>query len=274
MSNLTTALLCALVYYGVFVLDEAFSWQALTRPIVYGPIVGLVLGDLYTGCVMGAYLEAIYMGIISAGGGSPADNKSAAVICTAFVIAGGLSTDAAVALAIPIGTIMAALTKLIVPIHTAGVALFERYAAEGNSKAFCRLQNVYRFIVPQTIQTLVVFFAVWFGAGAVSSAFNALPQFIITGLGVAGNLMPALGLGILLSMTFEKRYLPWLVIGFALSAYAGLSTIAIAVLAGSAAILVFYQDSEKKDAAKDQPVLDAASTQTGTTTDDEEGFFA
>ena len=52
MSNLTTALLCALVYYGVFVLDEAFSWQALTRPIVYGPIVGLVLGDLYTGCVM------------------------------------------------------------------------------------------------------------------------------------------------------------------------------------------------------------------------------
>lgn len=269
MGNLTVALLSALVYYVVYVIDETFSWQTLVRPIVYGPVVGLVLGDLYTGCIMGAYLEAIYMGIISAGGGSPADAKSATVICTAFVIAGGLSTEAAVALAIPIGTIMSALTKLIVPIHAIPIAFFEKWAEEGNSKAYCRLQAAYRFILPQTIQTIVVFFSVFVGADAVTAAFAVMPQFVISGLGVAGNIMPALGLGILLSMTFNTKYLAWLFIGFALSVYAGLSTIGIAAFAGCAAVLTFFQDSDLHERLAAAP-----SPAKSNDTDTEEDFFA
>ena len=268
MNNFGVALASALVYYIVFVIDESLSWQTLVRPIVYGPVLGLVLGDLATGCIMGAYLEAIYMGIISAGGGSPADAKSATVICTAFVIAGGLSTEAAVALAIPIGTIMSAVTKLIVPIHAIPVSYFEKWAQEGNSKAYCRLQSVYRFLIPQTIQTVIVFFAILIGSDAVVAVFDMMPDFVINGLGVAGNIMPALGLGILLSMTFNTKYLAWLFIGFALSAYAGLGTIAIAVLAGCAAVLTFFQDSELKER------LSAAPVTASTANDPEEDFFA
>lgn len=270
MENATVALLAAAVYYIVYVIDETLSWQTFVRPIVYCPIVGLVFGDVATGCIMGAYLEAIFLGIISAGGGSPADAKSASVICTTFVVAGGLSTEAAVALAIPIGTIMSALTKLIVPIHAIPVAYFEKLAKEGNGKAYRTLQQAYRFLIPQTIQTVIVFVAVFIGSGSVTTLFDMLPAFVLQGLTVAGNIMPALGLGILLSMTFNAKYLAWLFIGFALSAYAGLGTMAIAVLAGCAAVLVFFQDSELHERLAAAP-----ATSTSADNDDiEEDFFA
>lgn len=270
MDNVMVAFAAAAVYWVVFVCDESLSWQTFVRPIVIGPIMGLVLGDLTTGCIMGASFEAIYLGIISAGGGAPADAYSATIICTTFVIAGGLSQEAATALAIPVGTIMNMLGRLIVPIHTIPIAYFEKWAKEGNTKAYCRLQQAYRFLIPRTIQTCVVFIAVFAGSDAMTAVFAQMPQFILDGLQVAGNFMPALGLGILLSMTFKIKYLPWLFIGFGLSAYAGLSTIAIAVFAACAAVLTFFQDSELKERFA---AVSAAPASAGAD-NDEEDFFA
>ena len=270
MDNLMVAFAAAAVYWVVFVCDESLSWQTFVRPIIVGPIMGLVLGDLATGCIMGASFEAIYLGIISAGGGTPADAYSATIICTTFVISGGLSQEAAIALAIPVGTIMSMISRLIVPIHAIPISYFEKWAKEGNTKAYCRLQQTYRFIIPRTIQTIVVFVAVFAGSDAIVALFDMLPEFVLNGLQVAGNIMPALGLGILLSMTFKAKYVAWLFIGFALSAYAGLSTIAIAVLSGCAAVLTFFQDSELKERLSG---LSAASS-TAAADDSEEDFFA
>lgn len=44
----------------------------LDRPIVTGPIVGLILGDVHTGIVMGASLELVMMGIVGIGAGHAA----------------------------------------------------------------------------------------------------------------------------------------------------------------------------------------------------------
>lgn len=239
-----TALFVALTYWLIFVIDESFSWQALVRPIVTGPIVGLVLGDLETGCIMGGMLEAVYMGIVSVGGGAPADAFGATVICTTFVISGGLSMEAGLALALPIGTLTARIPQLILPIHAYFVLKFEKYAEEGDTKKFCRLQQAYRFIVARLVQTIVIFFAIWIGADNVQAVFDYLPEFILQGLTVAGGLLPAVGLGILTSMIFNKQQGAWLFIGFALSAYLGLGTMAVAILAGCAAVITFFNDSE------------------------------
>ena len=37
----------------------------LNRPIVIGPLVGLFLGDLHTGVIIGASLEAVFMGVVT-----------------------------------------------------------------------------------------------------------------------------------------------------------------------------------------------------------------
>ena len=67
-----SALLVMLAWLIVNGVDRVMSWQTFARPIVTAAITGLVLGDLTTGVVMGASLEAIFMGISAIGGSVPA----------------------------------------------------------------------------------------------------------------------------------------------------------------------------------------------------------
>lgn len=241
---MTTALIIAITYWAIFVIDESFSWQALVRPIVTGPIVGLILGDINTGIVMGGLLEAIYMGVVSIGGGAPADAFGSTVICVTFVISGGLTMEAGLALAFPIGALTARISQLVLPMHAYLIKYFEKYAASGNTKAYARLQQAYRFMFARLFHTITIFLAVWVGADAVASVFDILPGFVIDGLRVAGGMLPALGLGILTSMIFTKELGAFMVVGFVLSAYLGLDTMAVALIGGSVAILMFFADSK------------------------------
>ena len=56
-----SALLVMLAWLIVNGVDRVMSWQTFARPIVTAAITGLVLGDLTTGVIMGASLEAIFM---------------------------------------------------------------------------------------------------------------------------------------------------------------------------------------------------------------------
>lgn len=242
---MTTALLIALTYWAIYVVDESFSWQALVRPIVTGPIVGLVCGDLKTGIIMGGMIEAVYMGIVSVGGGAPANAFDATVICTAFVIKGGLSMEAGLALALPIGTITGRIPQLILPLHAYFIKIFEKFAANGDANSYSKLQQVYRFVIGKTVQTIVIFFAVWLGADAVSELFAMLPPYVTGGLSVAAKMLPAVGLGILTTMIFNKELGAFLVLGYVAHAYLGLGTMAVALAAGAIAVVVFFNDIEK-----------------------------
>lgn len=253
----------AITYWAIFVIDETFSWQALVRPIVTGPIVGFILGDIKTGIIMGGMIEAIYMGIVSVGGGAPADAFGSTVICVSFVITGGLSIEAGLALAFPIGTLTARLAQLVLPMHAFLIRYFEKFAAAGDSKNYARLQQVYRFAFARLFHTITIFLAVWIGADAVSNVFNLLPPYVIDGLRIAGGLLPAVGLGILTTMTFNKELGGFLFLGYAMSAYLGLGTMAVAIIAGSIAVITFFSDVERNA----RPALDTGKS-------DEEDFFA
>lgn len=66
-----SGLLCALVWLIVQGVDRLLSWQTFQRPIVTATLTGLLLGDIRTGMVMAASLEAIFMGISAIGGSIP-----------------------------------------------------------------------------------------------------------------------------------------------------------------------------------------------------------
>lgn len=65
---LVPALLVAFAYWITWLIDGILGWQTMTRPIVLGTVIGLLCGDLKTGVIMGASLEAVYMGISGIGG--------------------------------------------------------------------------------------------------------------------------------------------------------------------------------------------------------------
>jgi mannose/fructose/N-acetylgalactosamine-specific phosphotransferase system component IIC len=269
MNMFLVAALASFGYWLLFVLDETFAWQTLVRPIVVGPVIGLLMGDIKTGIMMGALIESIYMGIVNSGGAAPADAFSAAVICVTFVIKGGMNVEAALALALPIGTIMQQLGHFGTPIGAYFCKVFDTYCEKGETKKFERLYMSYRFIFSRLFHIIILFFCVALGVDNVQKFMNILPTFIMHGLQAAGTMLPAVGLGILVSMVWSKEWGAFLLIGFVLASYLKLDSMAVALIGISIAVIVFFIDTSKGNAAQAQ----AADT-TASKSDNQEEFFS
>ena len=96
-----------LVALAVFICvggAELIGFTMLNRPIVIGPLVGLFLGDLHTGVIIGASLEAVFMGVVNIGGASAAEPGIATAVGTAFAIMLGKGSEVALTLAFQIIT--------------------------------------------------------------------------------------------------------------------------------------------------------------------------
>ncbi|MCT6891793.1 MAG: PTS sugar transporter subunit IIC, partial [Lactobacillus sp.] len=104
--------LIALVAY-ISQLDERYLGASMmNRPIIIGPIVGLILGDLQKGTLIGAALEAMFIGIVTIGAALPPDVGVASTIATALAIQSGASTNVAVTLAMPFAVVAQGLNML------------------------------------------------------------------------------------------------------------------------------------------------------------------
>lgn len=116
---LQSALLCAAVWVFTQGVDRLMGWQTLQRPIITATLTGLLLGDLQTGLLMAASLEAIFMGISAIGGSVPADACASSIIAVAYAILTGADVETGLALAMPIGTLMGAVYEMWKPVLAA-----------------------------------------------------------------------------------------------------------------------------------------------------------
>lgn len=60
---LNVALLSALSYFICYAGNWMFGQSMSDRPIFIGAVTGLLLGDLQQGLIIGATLEAVFMGL-------------------------------------------------------------------------------------------------------------------------------------------------------------------------------------------------------------------
>ena len=100
---LVKTLLIALVSFIGF-LECGVGNSMIQRPIVMGPLVGLVLGDVNAGLAVGATLELAFMGNVTIGAALPPEITAGSILGTALAIVSGNGTEAALALALPIAT--------------------------------------------------------------------------------------------------------------------------------------------------------------------------
>ena len=90
-----------------------FLWNYLTgqsmmeRPLVVGLVTGILMGDMKTGVLMGASLEAIFLGNVNIGGVIAAEPVTATTLATTFAIISNVEQKAAMTLAVPIGMLAA-----------------------------------------------------------------------------------------------------------------------------------------------------------------------
>ena len=79
------------------------GWYTLSRPLVSGMVVGLILGDVKTGIMIGVAVQAVYIALITPGGQMPADLNFIAYPAIALGILSGATPEVAVTLAATIG---------------------------------------------------------------------------------------------------------------------------------------------------------------------------
>ncbi len=228
-----------------------------TRPIVMCTLVGLALGDLSQGVIIGGTLELATMGMMGIGISIPINITIAGVLGAGFAIAGGLSAEAAVALAIPVGIVFRLLEHLATTGYdlVAAKMLFdhpERNTPQRVTKAFWLI-----FGLSCLFMFLTVFLSLLVGAETVAAVANAIPENIMNAIGTGTNLLAALGFAMLFNLTRTPKTMAFFFIGFALASYLGMPTMAIAILgAAAAAIAFFFGDDRAAAGAAEDDILD------------------
>jgi len=216
----------------------------LDRPIVTGPIVGLILGDVTTGIIMGGTLELVWMGIVNIGGATPPDTVTGGILGTAFAILSGLDTATAVAVALPIAILAQSLGIFARIINATFNHRADSYAENGDWKGIEKIlwAGAAVFFI---FSFVPVFLGVAFGSDFVAGIVAVVPVKILAGFKVASGLLPALGMALLMRFIYENSTAAYLFLGFALAAFLNVSLIGVSIF-GAIAATLYYQLEMKK----------------------------
>lgn len=224
-----TALLLSIIAGLVYIQRRVFGDMQFERPIVVGPLVGLILGDLKTGLAVGASFELIFMGAAAIGGAVPPNIVIAAVLGTSFAITTGKGTEAALVVAVPAALVASTFelfAKTVSPVFAHGA---DKYAREGNAAGISFMMwmgNLLHFLA----YAAPTFVALYFGGDSVTALTSAIPGPVMNGIRAAGNLLPALGFGLLLNSLGARHLMPYFFIGFVIAAYTGFGVMGVAML--------------------------------------------
>lgn len=225
----------------------------LQRPIILGPLVGLVLGDLQSGIIMGATLELAMIGAVSIGAYDPPDLVSGSIIGISLAIQNQATPAAALTLGIPIAAIMQALELATgQPLMLAFIHRCDNAADKGDTKALTRNMLIAGYIQDWP-DIVFVPLAFYFGSSTVAKLLNIIPQFVQDGMNIAAGLLPLLGFAMLAQMMMNKKVVAFFFFGFFLVAYGKLSTTGVAIFAAImvAIMYIFFDKDDKSRKGKD-----------------------
>ena len=200
------------------------------RPIVTATLAGWILGDPVKGVMIGAALELIYIGAIAIGASSPPDIVTGSILATSFTIISGQSTEAALALSVPIAMFGLTLGILIRIINAIFIHKAEKYAEEANTKMVSFMHLGPSTALFSLESFLTVFLAIGFGAETVTTLLNSIPQGVVNGLVAGSKILPALGFALLITMMISKKLAPYFFLGFLVASYMKVDIIGIALL--------------------------------------------
>jgi len=218
-------------------LEDFLGTSLLSRPLVLGPLVGIVLGDMTQGIIIGATLELIFMGNIKVGAAIPPDVISGGVLGTAFAIMSGKGPEIALAIAVPVSILAEMVISGLFVFRPMFNTRFNRYAEEGSYRKIEWL-HIGSGLLKPLLMGLIIFLSLLLGAGVMKSFLDSIPPWVQSGLQVAGNMLPAVGFALLMNLMFNSKVAAYFFLGFILASYLKLPMIAIGGLGVIAALII------------------------------------
>lgn len=240
MSLFVQALLVA-IFVTIAFIDSHTAQTHIFRPVVVGPVVGLIMGDVQTGFTVGVTVELMFLAVIFVGTAAPPDPTISTAIATGIAILGGGGTELAVATALPVSFI----GQIATTFQNSVINVFFMHRVE---KAADKLDTrgivVNNLVLPMAVNAILygipTFLAIYFGAAYVQGIINAIPSQVITGLSVGGSMIGAVGFALLLNSIKARKFWPFLLLGFIMASYLGINMIGVALLAVVCVSMYYY----------------------------------
>lgn len=213
-------------------------------PVLYGFVVGLIMGNPEMGLLVGGTLTLMSLGIGGYGGSSVPDYALGAVTGTLFAIASGSGLETGLAIGIPVATLG---TQFDVLAKMAGSFFIHKEMEAVDSHDFKKIGlwtngwTAFR----ATLYTIPVLLAMTVGSELIVSLLASIPEWLMNGFKVAAGILPAVGFAILLKYMPMKQYGIFIVFGFVLTSYLNMPMLAVSLLALIIAVRI-YQGLEKE----------------------------
>ena len=209
----------------------------LERPVIIGPIVGLIMGDFEKGLVIGGTLELVFMGAVDIGGSVPMNYTIGTALGTAFAINSGESIEFALVVAVPAAILGSLFETFAKTISTIFVTYAEKSVEEGRFKSITVSTHLGN-IVHGLSDAIPTFLALKLGSDAVNTMIEAFPEWLKNGVGVAGSMLPALGFSLLLSSLATRKLMPFFFLGFVLVSYLDINLFGASFIAILIALII------------------------------------
>ncbi|MBR5755340.1 MAG: PTS sugar transporter subunit IIC [Erysipelotrichaceae bacterium] len=213
-------------------------------PIWSGFLVALVMGQPLRGMQIAAAINLPYIGFITAGGSMPGNAMFAGPVGTALALVAGLDYTQASVVGVILGSVAVFAWNAYMTINANWVHLADKFLEQGNLKMVRLCNYVPSFFVSLLLNGLPAFLIVMNGE-SFGNWLQSFPQWIMDGFAIAGGLLPALGVGMLLNFLGKKKLIPFFFLGFALAKFVGLSTMMVTVVGALIALLIYYSQNEK-----------------------------
>lgn len=246
--------------------------QMLRRPLLVGPLVGLILGDMRTALIVSGTLELMWMGLGNMAGYQTPDMIVGTIVGVSVSITSGTgSSPQGIAAGVAAATTVAVLVQQLLLFARFVRQLFEpwaeRIAETGNFDGIMKI-NVVAVLFQFMLRAIPTFLVVYFQKGVVDRILAVIPKNVLGGLGVAASILPAVGLAILMTMMMKASLWPFLILGFVLSTYLKLGVLPVTLIALSFSVIYMFL-MEIMDTQKEQQTLkSSASTNNSDSNDD------
>lgn len=207
------------------------GWWTIGRPLVAGMLIGLILGDVKTGIILGAAINALYLGTITVGGVAANDINFAAYIGIPLAMVSQATVEEALALAALLGALGVFVWNLVRILNVYWIRAMDRHIENGKLDLAAKVPlygNIFLFV----FRFFPIFLANYLGPSVMTNVMNNIPPQVAGIIAVFGGMLPLIGFAIILKTTV-KQYaeLIYFVFGFILFTTFKVSVISILVVA-------------------------------------------
>lgn len=236
-------ILIAITIVSYDVLMTQVCVKCAGESVILGLLVGIIMGDVTTGLLVGGTMQLMSLGLAGYGGASVPNYRVGTTVGATFAIATGGGLEVALVVGIPAATLGVQLDVFAKMLGTFFLHMAEKAAAEGKYKKSYNIifwGNLFgsRVALTNTYPALIFLLL---GSAFIENLLGIIPGWFITGLKTCGNVLPALGMAILLKYMPLKGNLQYLVLGFILSVYFKVDILAIAIVGVIIAVLVYQR---------------------------------